>query len=298
MGSLKISALAGAAAVAIATSSALAADLGPPPPPPVPYAEAPIEQVATGWYLRGDVGVGIGKDRGWDYPDLTLQGGRFIFNETGSGAFAGVGVGYKINSWLRVDATAELRGSVKIGAMDVIGDPNNPPFQTNTYDGKIMSTVFMVNAYADLGTWWCLTPYIGAGVGVVNHRMSTVTDIATGFDANGPIVASAIFRAKNTQSFAWALMAGVSYDISPSLKLDIGYRYLNMGKAIAGDFHNPGNPGQVYGPFTVKGIQSHDIKIGMRWMFGANDVACTNCQPKYAEVAPPPPPPPPIIRKY
>ena len=109
--------------------------------------------------------------------------------------------------------------------------------------------------------------------------------------------ASAVFGAKTTTSLAWSLMAGVTYDITPGLKLDIGYRYINMGKAVAGDFYNPGLPGQTFGPFTVKGIQSHDLKIGMRWMFGANDQACTNCAPKYAELAPPPPPPP-VIRKY
>ena len=27
------------------------------------------------------------------------------------------------------------------------------------------SAVFLANAYVDLGTWWCVTPFIGAGVG-------------------------------------------------------------------------------------------------------------------------------------
>jgi hypothetical protein len=31
--------------------------------------------------------------------------------------------------------------------------------------GNISSAVFLANGYVDLGTWWCFTPFIGAGVG-------------------------------------------------------------------------------------------------------------------------------------
>src|SRR3954468_12718972 len=56
MGTIKRTALAGL--VAVATSApAFAADLLPPPPPPPPVP-VPIVDVGSGWYLRGDVGVG------------------------------------------------------------------------------------------------------------------------------------------------------------------------------------------------------------------------------------------------
>ena len=32
-----------------------------------------------------------------------------------------------------------------------------------------------------------------------------------------------------TYGFAWALMAGLSYQITPSVAIDLGYRYLNGG---------------------------------------------------------------------
>ena len=72
MGTIKSIALAGL--VAVATSApALAADLLPPPPPmPVPVQ---IVEVGSGWYLRGDVGVGsqeIGKVEG---ADVVRDGG-------------------------------------------------------------------------------------------------------------------------------------------------------------------------------------------------------------------------------
>jgi opacity protein-like surface antigen len=94
MGSFKSFALAGVFAVA-ASASSLAADLLPPPPM-VPLAPPPLLE-ASGWYLRGDVGVSAyqrGKFSSTDQPPV-----QFIQQDFGSGAFAGAGVGYQFNSW-------------------------------------------------------------------------------------------------------------------------------------------------------------------------------------------------------
>ena len=40
------------------------------------------------------------------------------------------------------------------------------------------------NAYLDLGTWWCLTPYIGAGLGS-EHGIMTAAQAAGAGDAVG-----------------------------------------------------------------------------------------------------------------
>ena len=54
MGSLKSIMLAGAAAF-VMIPGAFAADLGPLAPP-LPRVQAPVEDFASGWYLRGDIG--------------------------------------------------------------------------------------------------------------------------------------------------------------------------------------------------------------------------------------------------
>ena len=48
----------------------------------------------------------------------------------------------------------------------------------NAYqDANQSAAVFMANAYIDLGTWWCLTPYIGAGVGGAYNRITGINDV-------------------------------------------------------------------------------------------------------------------------
>ena len=104
MGTFKRIALAGL--VAVATSApALSADLLPPPPPgPVPV---PVD-VGSGWYLRGDVGVGsLDFDKFYGVNVVTPAGfteppgGYFLESKSvGDQAFVGIGAGYQFNGWL------------------------------------------------------------------------------------------------------------------------------------------------------------------------------------------------------
>ena len=62
-------------------------------------------------------------------------------------------------------------------------------------------------------------------------------------------------------------MAGLGYDVNERLKLEMGYRYLNMGKATSGAILCNVSTGcaQEQQVFT---LASHDMRIGMRWMLG------------------------------
>ena len=46
----------------------------------------------------------------------------------------------------------------------------------NNYSGSKSEWVVMANAYVDLGTWWCITPFIGAGVGGSYNKISGFRD--------------------------------------------------------------------------------------------------------------------------
>ena len=99
MGTFQRIALAGL--VAVATSApALAADLLPPPP---------VVEVGSGWYLRGDVGVGSQEVGKIDGLDVVKDGGSFWRKSLADTAFVGVGVGYQFNNFLRFDVTGEYR---------------------------------------------------------------------------------------------------------------------------------------------------------------------------------------------
>lgn len=286
MGSLKTLVLTGAMALG-ATVAAHAADFpmsAPPPPPPEPVALR--GSISSGVYLRGDVGVGITNFGKYEQEDVRAANGTWIAKEDRSSSFfGGVGIGYRFNNWFRVDGTFEYRGGGTIGATDQV-DLGGGTLLHNTYKGNLSSMVTLFNGYVDLGTWNCLTPYIGAGIGYASNRISGVTDQGVMSTLNafgwGPGFSTLGTAGAGTKSnVAWALMAGVGYEVNKNLTLEVGYRYLNLGDAQSGHLINAYG-GQVQGPLKIKDIDSHDIKIGMRWNFGDPDCCGPKEQPVYA----------------
>jgi opacity protein-like surface antigen len=244
-------ALAGATALVVG-SGALAADLA-----------AQYQPVATGgWYLRGYIGQSNQFVNSISHPSFATAA-QFEFLDKGgfdSAPFYGAGVGYQWNSWLRTDVTGEYRGKASFHALDRYF---NAGYFTNDYTASKSEWVALVNAYIDLGTWWSITPFVGAGVGVAFNTIEHFRD-------NNVIAGGGGWADTGRQtSLAWALHAGASYRASSNLAVELSYRYLNVGNAHSGTLVNldPGlSSGNPLAPMTFHNIQSHDLMLGLRWM--------------------------------
>jgi len=244
-------------------SPAAAADLLPPPPPP-PVQVEPVA-IGSGWYLRGDF------TKSWyDHPrdDAILDPndpgmpplvGLRLSSEAGYGG----GVGYQINPWLRVDATIDQRATSSFR-----GYSSRSVFETgyNLEAGKVDVLTGLVNVYADIGTWYGFTPYVGAGVGFADKRMSRnytqttcLIDGCDGSEGTGP--RNAAFRANHSvMTFAWALTAGLSYDLGAGFSVDAAYRYIDLGKIRSGL--------DEFGGLTrVKDLAASEFRVGLRYRF-------------------------------
>ncbi len=101
-------------------------------------------------------------------------------------------------------------------------------------------------AYADLGTWWCVTPFVGVGVGAARISIAGFTDTGV-TNANftvgppalpvvsGPPRCELCKRRVGAQwNFAWALHAGLAYRVTPNVTLELAYSYVNLGDGITG----------------------------------------------------------------
>jgi opacity protein-like surface antigen len=287
--------LIAAGAASLLSSAAFAADMPSiMPPPPVSYAPPP-QQDFGGWYLRGDIGFSnqrvdnIRKSDPLAYSQISSLQETNTFD---TGGIFDVGVGYRFNNWFRTDVTAQYRGTSNYKGTDVF---NASAFGVayngqDNYSASKSELLFLVNAYADLGTWWCITPFVGAGVGTSRVTISGFSDNGVnnlqqapgGVFAGGPPVASAATAASGSQwNFAWALHAGLAYQISPNVTLELAYSYVDLGAGTTGvisDFTGF-QAGHV---FKFNNITSNDVKLGVRWNFDS--------PPVYA-------PPPPLIRK-
>ena len=71
-------------------------------------------------------------------------------------------------------------------------------------------------------------------------------------------------------NFAWALHAGVAYNVSQNFKMELAYRYLNMGSVDTAEvLCGATGCGTGAGPrafYTLRDMTSHDIKLGFRWL--------------------------------
>jgi len=278
-----------AGAVSVGAAGAVhAADLLPPAPPlEKPYVER--DDSFSGWYLRGDVGIGLDRKVGASLAPHPLGQGGAGFVPTNyslsdvaiSGSpFIGFGVGYRFNSWFRSDLSLEYR-TATFSAHDELAWNNgvaapNTQFNVlrNFYRGNLTTMTAMFNGYIDLGTWHGITPFVGAGIGLANSRISGMTDngynnLYAGPGSFASSSTSGVFRDSRSTSFAWALMAGLGYQVNSRLTLEMGYRYLNVGKVKSSpvNCHAAGPGFQQCGgnALQMKRAGTHDMRIGMRW---------------------------------
>jgi opacity protein-like surface antigen len=270
MQSLRNLALAGATALALAPAAARGADMPVPPP----MFRAPVEDYGA-WYLRGDIGITNQQVKKLDSPAFTPTVNVIEKGFESAGLF-GLGVGYQYNSWLRFEATGEYRANSTFHGLDTFPSVATPgTTSTNQYTGVKSEWLFLFNAFLDLGTWYSVTPFIGAGVGfdrltIGNFTDSNVNDNALGFSTNN-----------SKWNFAWALHAGLAYQVTPNFSVELAYRYVDLGNGATKDLLAPDGSNPSFNPILFKHVTSNDIKLGVRWMFADTFI-----------------PEPPLVRKY
>lgn len=222
----------------------------PPPAPPVAQAApppAPAPQVAgtrrgaaapemsadyttKGPYVRLDLG----------YSDSRSLKGNFDEDVRGSAAVQ-LGLGYRFNPWLRFDTAINYRG---------------------LYDRRISGSkievenlLVLANLYWDIWRFGGFTPYLMGGIG---GAWNNLEDFNTGL---GKV------QGDSRVDFAWQIGGGISYDITRTLSLDLGYRYVDAGRIRSdndgsANFFDPSENDRLTGR-----LRSHDFMIGLRNQF-------------------------------
>jgi opacity protein-like surface antigen len=290
-------ALALAASLAVGSSGAArAVDLPPAPRLPSP---APAAEDFSGFYLRGDVGAGInvapnlettpnpvatGVASGYLSPFASQAFNNTTLSPSGMIDF---GAGYQFNNWFRADATLEYRGGAALQSLFTLTDPASPAFggplqYADFYRGDVSSLVGLVNGYVTLPEVWGVAPFVGAGIGFADNMVSGFTDQSLAYASFGSVGSSGGYFSNNSKTnFAWALMAGLDFALAPNLKLEFGYRYLNMGSISTGGSNClAGAAGGAFNAVNCNGgvlnhvrsrnaLASNDIRIGLIWMLGA-----------------------------
>lgn len=126
----------------------------------------------------------------------------------------GAGVGYRFLPWFRSDVTFDYR----------------PDFHDKAFGGaSFKNWSAMLNGYVDFNVPIIrpLIPYIGAGAGVAQNKVNGTTVTVSG-------TTTASLTGSTKDQFAWQAMAGASWYFTPTLALDVSYRYFHGGLAESG----------------------------------------------------------------
>jgi opacity protein-like surface antigen len=195
-------------------------------------------------------------------------------------AEAGIGCGWGGSRGVRLEAMFGYRGNRKIDGepgffnntttttpyavvvppiVPPVVEPNGGP--VDPLHTSLKTYTLMLNAYKDLGNFGGFVPYVGAGIGAAYHRLDDV------YFTGNPNLVNRI-HGNNDVSLAWALMAGVGYQISDRAIIDVGYRYIDMGR-IESQRHDTG--GFVNPAVKIDDLTAHEVKVGLRYHFGGGD---------------------------
>ncbi|AZO39702.1 MULTISPECIES: outer membrane beta-barrel protein [unclassified Mesorhizobium] len=262
--------------------------------PPIYVDQAPDYvpvEVGSGWYLRGDIGYAFSHPFDNHQDASGFSSSSTLFDGS-------VGMGYHFNDYLRAELNFGILPSNKFGdelvttcdgsitttvtsiATSTIVSQTNaaaappPPCRgTNFANNKAYS--LMANGYVDLGTYVGITPYLGGGVGLAYSKLSraigardcvptTTTSTAGGlqtvqqFNCDDPAGYEGAVTSKSSYDFAYSLAAGLSYQVTKNVSVDLGYEY----------FAVPGMKYVAYdgGAFGIhKGVNYQSVKLGLRY---------------------------------
>lgn len=268
--------------------------------------------------LAQDRGVYVGVDAGYHWPEgLEADASNPTYDWTFSSEedFAGFAkLGYRISPNWRVELEGGYRpgdiesvrgtgvvpglcrpGVIRTAAAPTCGAPN----------GELESFTLMANVIYDLfGTEARFRPFIGAGVGVNRVSVDVLGQFATvpgAITPTNPAFQNLSIDDEDV-SFAYQGLAGLAFQASERLALDVTYRYLRGSDT---DFASTGSaalqPGTFSGEYT-----DQSVTVGLRYQFG--QVEAPPPPPPVEQplppVAPPPPvtpppaPPPPVMQEF
>jgi opacity protein-like surface antigen len=228
------------------------------------------ESSATGWYLRGD--LGYAPWTGNETPTYRFDdaGGAAVGGEFDPARFSkpisgGAGIGYQFTDIWRADLTADFFKSDFTGtARADLPCAASAPAGTGCTSGAradLRAYGIMTNGYADLATIAGFTPYVGAGIGITNVRWGSVRSQPECVDGastcSGATFSQQDFGGERSWRFTYALMAGLSYEITENMKIDFGYRFSDIaGGSMFAD--SSGTSGRD------DGLSRHEIRVGLR----------------------------------
>lgn len=142
--------------------------------------------------------------------------------------------------------------------------------------GNLSVLAVLANVYWDVPTGMRFRPYVGGGLGTVRASMHKKARVSLSAAEIAQLPAGASERLdgnvltwndkdENRWGFCWQVGAGVGFDLTESLALEAGYRFIHVPSLDFRLFSGERLATQLPGTVTVKSM--HSVDLGLRWRF-------------------------------
>lgn len=224
------------------------------------HSTASAEEWLLTPYLRADAGYSMTIDDRDDFYDSAERDSVELTSYKGQRYQ--IGAGLKLTDYLRTDITVSYgsRLSAADDYRDADGTPNKPGNKLNEGAFETSNWTTMMNVYVDplsiagvdVGAF---SPYLQGGIGWARNKTEKL------FFPN-----SSFIPGDTHNDLAWQIGAGVGYAISDNWKLDLSYRYLDMGEARGGNtFINGATTLDIEA--TRFDLRAHEVMLGLQYQF-------------------------------
>lgn len=220
----------------LATVPAMAADA-----PTAPYDKYDsVIDYQPHYYLAARVGANWNEETEFNIPALVTSDYDVGINFSGAigreFSFAGYG------------ARAELELGYLTNGIDTHTVAGLGGFGGGAAFGDTSALYGLANGYIDFDNWGGpITPYVSAGIGLAS----------VDFDGHG-VTPTGVVMNDSAVGFAWQIGAGVSYELSDRVDLELGYRFFNVENA---------GLTSVGGVNSDVDLRSHQVNAGLRYRF-------------------------------
>lgn len=199
----------------------------------------PAIAAQPGYYIGANAGVMIPET-----SRFTVAGTDVAITYDAGFTASAIG-GYKFNNGIRLEG--EINGrSATTSKLEALGT-------SLKYDSTVSAVGGMANAYYDISTGTSFTPYVGGGIGVAYLFTSDSTVNAVG-------TTIPVYKNSGSAVLAYQAAAGIAYDITKHVTLDLGYRYYGTTTARLEYATPPAGNDKVT-------FNSHNVIVGARYNF-------------------------------
>ncbi len=216
---------------------------------PRPDTTEPVTTASAGadsdYYVRLDSGLAFTND-----PDGAGRNGTNRSTDIDDTFILSAGFGMPLDTNIRGDISITYRDNMDISGVDGAG---------NSVNGDVDSVDTMFSLYYDFKQVHdiigndTITPYVGAGIGLSYLAASKLKTSGQSTENDAYAV-----------DLSYAAMAGVAADLSDTVSVDLGYRFVNLGQ-----FEHDGTfeDGSRSTATEYDDLFSHEVRAGIRYNF-------------------------------